>query len=42
MQRYAYVDKGISATEPQFSDEAQNNKERKITKVAILREACLK
>ena len=29
---YAYMNKGLSVTEPQFHDEAHNNKEKKITK----------
>jgi len=29
MQRYIYVNKGISVMEPQIHDEAQKNKERK-------------
>ena len=42
MQRYVYMNKGISVMKLQFHDKAWKNKERKIAKGIILREACLR
>ena len=39
---YIYTNKGILVMELQFCNEAHNNKERKITKLIILREAHLR